>query len=36
MKARLDQHDVEYLIEGPASPGAAEVLLAVWSQRIVG
>ena len=28
MKARLNQHDVEYRIEGPAGPGTAEVLLA--------
>ena len=28
MKARLNQHDVEYRIEGPAGPGGAEVLLA--------
>ncbi|MDB5234996.1 MAG: hypothetical protein JWR44_1989 [Hymenobacter sp.] len=28
MKARLNQHDVEYRVEGPASPGGAEVLLA--------
>ena len=36
MKARLDQHDVEYLAEGPASRGAAEVLLATDTDLMVG
>ena len=36
MKARLDQHDVEYLIEGPAGPGAAEVLLATDTDLTAG
>lgn len=36
MKARLHQHDVEYRIEGPAGPGAAEVLLAADTDLTAG
>ena len=36
MKARLNQHDVEYRIEGPAGPGGAEVLLAADTDLTAG
>ena len=36
MKARLNQHDVDYRIEGPAGPGAAEVLLATDTDLTAG
>ena len=36
MKARLNPHNVEYRIEGPAAPGAAEVLLAADTDLTAG
>jgi len=36
MKARLNQHDVEYRIEGPAGPGGPEVLLATDTDLTAG
>ena len=36
MKARLNQHDVEYRIEGAAGPGAAEILLAADTDLTAG
>ena len=36
MKARLNQHEVEYRIEGPAGPGAPEVLLAADTDLTAG
>ena len=36
MKARLNQHDVEYRVEGPAGPGAAEILLAADTDLTAG
>ena len=36
MKARLNQQDVEYRVEGPAGPGAAEILLAADTDLTAG
>ena len=36
MKARLNEHDVDYRIEGPAGPGAAEVLLTTDTDLTAG
>ena len=36
MKARLNEHDVNYQIEGLAGPGAAEVLLATDTDLTAG
>ncbi|GAA3981373.1 hypothetical protein [Hymenobacter antarcticus] len=36
MKARLNEHDVDYQIEGPAGPGAAEILLATDTDLTAG
>jgi hypothetical protein len=36
VKIRLNQHDVEHRVEGPAGPGAAEVLLAADTDLTAG
>ncbi|GAB2854071.1 phytanoyl-CoA dioxygenase family protein [Hymenobacter ruber] len=36
MKARLNQQDIEYRVEGPAGPGAAEILLAADTDLTAG